>query len=109
MARATPSERQQSEEDQLKILEIMKDAKTEHGKRYVEKFPESRRTLVERAKRGFQAVSETTYEYSQIMGVMAGQAPKYVALAYEAIKIPISGPDQLRRAQVDGRSIHEKD
>jgi hypothetical protein len=36
---------------------------------------------------GFAQRSETAYEYAQILDVMVGQAPEYVALAYGAVKI----------------------
>lgn len=38
-------------------------------------------------KAGCKAFSATAYEYSQIMDVLAAQAPEYVALAWGAVKI----------------------
>ena len=45
------------------------------------------RKLIDKVKAGCRAAGELAYDYAQIMDVMFGQAPEYVALAYGVVKI----------------------
>jgi hypothetical protein len=83
---ASPEEQTQYEETRTKVLDIMKQAKAAHEI----KPPggsDSEKSLVESIKARWRVASETAYEYTQIMDVLMGQAPEYVALAYGAVKI----------------------
>jgi hypothetical protein len=84
---AKPSEQKAVEVSRGKVLQVLQETSLAHDKRYPKKEPGSDRELVETVKDGLRAVSETAYEYVQILDVMVGQAPEYVSLAYGAVKI----------------------
>lgn len=87
LSQCNETERESLQTSRIKVLDIIQDAKEAHYKRFPTPSPGSERNLVEKIKFGCKAASETAYEYSQILDVMVGQAPEYVALAYGAIKI----------------------
>lgn len=84
---ATPEEQNIFEDSRCKVLEIMKQAKEAHDIKFPARSPDSERSLVDMIKAGFRVASETAYEYTQIMDVLMGQAPEYVALVYGAVKL----------------------
>jgi hypothetical protein len=84
---ARPEDRKAFEDSRSKVLDIIKQVKAKHDVRYPEKTPGSDQKLIETVKAGCRAASETAYEYAQILDVMVGQAPEYVALAYGAVKL----------------------
>ncbi|PWY86642.1 hypothetical protein BO70DRAFT_351245 [Aspergillus heteromorphus CBS 117.55] len=92
------AERQALEESQKQALDLIKeaysaieepDATTENGRFRI------------RLKALWTPASETVYQYSQVLDLMAGQAPEYVALAYGAIKI-------LLTVQINHQEAKEK-
>ena len=66
-------------------------AEKEYNKQHAEISPETKYTKLQTAKAkikaGCKAFSAAAYEYSQIMDLLATQAPEYVALAWGAVKI----------------------
>lgn len=69
----------------------MSAAEKEYNKKHAEISPEAQHNRAQAAKAkikaGCLAFSAAAYEYSQIMDVLATQAPEYVALAWGAVKI----------------------
>ena len=84
---APASERSAVEASRSKVLQVMQEATTAHDERYPTSTPGSERGLIHRVKGGCRTVGETAYDYAQILDVMVGQAPEYVALVYGAVKI----------------------
>ena len=91
LRQADPAERQDLEDGRRKLLETMKAAQAQQSSRYPQEVPASaqtrRRKVLAEVKAGCRTFSEVAYGYSQIMDVLIGQAPEYVALAWGAIKI----------------------
>jgi len=67
-------------------MKIMQDTTAAHDKGYAKGQPGSAKALADTVKDGFRAATETAYQYAQILDVMVGQAPEYIALAYGAVK-----------------------
>lgn len=84
---AQPADQKIFEESRSKVLKIIKDAKAEQEARYPGLPPRSERTLAQTVKSTCREASETAYDYVQILDIMVGQFPEFVALAYGAVKI----------------------
>ena len=87
LVQADASERNSLEQSRSQYMSILANAKEQQQKLRPDKVSGSEKTLKEYIKDGCTAVTETAYEYTQMLDVMVGQAPEYVALAYGAIKI----------------------
>lgn len=84
---ASLAEQQAHEQSRNKVLKILKEVKASHDAKYPPSPPDSEQKLVDSVKSACRTVSETAYDYTQIMDVMVGQAPEYIALAYGAVRI----------------------
>ncbi|KAH6855842.1 hypothetical protein B0I37DRAFT_365964 [Chaetomium sp. MPI-CAGE-AT-0009] len=87
LAEASADDQKAYAESRKRVLEIVKTVKQKHDARYPPAEPGSEKRLVDSIKSVWRSASETAYEYAQILDVMVGQAPEYVALAYGAIRI----------------------
>lgn len=84
---ATLEERELLDSSRKKALNIIEVAQSEHERHRTTTPSGSIPSVADRVKRGWQRTTEVAYEYTQMLDVMVGQAPEYVALAYGAIKI----------------------
>ena len=88
---ANPKERMDLEISHAKLLHTLTTAEKEYEQRHIKISPESMQKKSQevrsKIKAGCKAFSATVYEYSQIMDMLATQAPEYVALAWGAVKI----------------------
>jgi hypothetical protein len=91
LSQADSAEREDFEIGRMKLLNTMLAAENEYTNKYPEIIPGSMQTRSQAAKAkikaGCKAFSAAVYEYSQIMDVLAAQAPEYVALTWGALKI----------------------
>jgi F0F1-type ATP synthase membrane subunit b/b' len=87
LVQADASERNSLEQSRSQYMSILANAKEQQQKQRPDKVAGTEKTLKEYIKDGCAAVTETAYEYTQMLDDMVGQAPEYVALAYGAIKI----------------------
>lgn len=91
LSHADSTERADFEIGRTNLLIAMSAAEREYTKKHAETSPEIEQHKVQAAKAkikaGCKAFSAVAYEYSQIMDVLATQAPEYVALAWGAVKI----------------------
>lgn len=105
LMQADPTERNDFESSQTKLLHLMTAARSEQGNKYPTTTAESVRTRrqVVRAKikPGCKTFSEVTYEYSKIMDVLVWQAPEYVSLVRGAIKVVLV-------IQIDHQELKQK-
>lgn len=84
---ATQEERELLDCSRRRVLDIIEIATSEHKKHLTNTSSGIAPSLADRVKQGWQATAEVAYEYTQMLDVMVGQAPEYIALAYGAIKI----------------------
>lgn len=91
LSHANSTERADFEIGRTNLLRVISAAENEYNKKHAETSPELQQHRAQAAKAkikaGCKAFSAAAYEYSQIMDVLATQAPEYVALAWGAVKI----------------------
>lgn len=91
LVQADPAERADFEIGRTNLLRAMQAAENEYNNRHpgvsAELQQKKSQAAKAKIKAGCRAFSAAAYEYSQIMDVLATQAPEYVALAWGAVKI----------------------
>jgi hypothetical protein len=87
LTQADAAERHTLEKGRSEYMDVMLKAKEQQQKHSPERAPGTEKRLNDYVREGCTAITETAYEYTQMLDVLVGQAPEYVALAYGAIKI----------------------
>lgn len=96
LAVATAKEHSYLEESRKQVIGIFESA-TKASRRK----DQGGSSMAETLKRYWAETSEVVYDYAQMLDVMVGQAPEFVALAYGAVKI-------LLAAQVNYEELKRK-